>query len=56
MDVDKNIDIATLKPNMRVALRSDSYTLHKILPSKVADLLGEVLLETLLLTSRFSGL
>ena len=35
VDVDKNIDINDIKPNCRVALRNDSYTLHKILPSKV---------------------
>ena len=35
VDLDKNIDIADVTPNSRVALRNDSYTLHKILPSKV---------------------
>lgn len=35
VDLDKNIDINDIKPNCRVALRNDSYTLHKILPSKV---------------------
>ena len=35
VDLDKNIDIADVTPNARVALRNDSYTLHKILPSKV---------------------
>ena len=29
------VDVAALLPNTRVALRSDSYVLHKILPSKV---------------------
>ena len=29
------IDVAELKPSLRVALRSDSYTLHKILPNKI---------------------
>lgn len=37
VDVDKSIDIATLKPNDRVALRNDSYTLHLVLPSKVGS-------------------
>lgn len=45
VDVDKNIDIATLKPNMRVALRSDSYTLHKILPSKIDPLVSLMMVE-----------
>ena len=36
MDVDKNIDIATLTPNSRVALRNDSYTIHRVLPNKVS--------------------
>ena len=35
VDVDKNIDINDVTPNCRVALRNDSYTLHKILPNKV---------------------
>ena len=35
MDIDKNIDMNDVQPNCRVALRSDSYKLHKILPNKV---------------------
>merc|ERR1719446_1673653 len=35
VDLDKDIDINKCKPNQRVALRNDSYTLHKILPTKV---------------------
>jgi len=38
VDIDKEIDIADCKPNVRIALRSDSYVLHKILPSKVDPL------------------
>ena len=38
VDVDKNIDINDVTPNCRVALRNDSYTLHKILPNKVDPL------------------
>merc|ERR1719345_99885 len=34
VDIDKDIDIEDCKPNARIALRSDSYVLHKILPSK----------------------
>ena len=35
VDLDKNIDMNDVTPNCRVALRNDSYTLHKILPNKV---------------------
>jgi 26S proteasome regulatory subunit T6 len=35
VDVDKNIDITKLTPNTRVALKNDSYLLHKVLPNKV---------------------
>lgn len=38
VDIDKNIDINDVKPNSRVALRNDSYMLHKILPSKVGQI------------------
>jgi ATP-dependent 26S proteasome regulatory subunit len=40
VDVDKNIDINDVTPNCRVALRNDSYTLHKILPNKVDPLVS----------------
>jgi len=40
VDVDKAIDVALLTPNVRVALRNDSYVLHKILPNKVDPLVG----------------
>jgi hypothetical protein len=35
VEIDKNIDINDCTPNTRVALRNDSYMLHKILPNKV---------------------
>ena len=35
VDIDKNIDMNSVTPNCRVALRNDSYVLHKILPNKV---------------------
>ena len=35
VEVDKKINIADCTPNTRVALRNDSYMLHKILPNKV---------------------
>jgi len=40
VDIDKNIDINDVTANSRVALRSDSYTLHKILPNKVCDIVA----------------
>ena len=45
VDVDKDIDINDLKPNTRVALRNDSYTLHKILPTKVDPLVSLMKVE-----------
>ena len=38
VDIDKGIDITECTPNTRVALRNDSYVLHKILPTKVSSL------------------
>ena len=40
VDLDKDIDVNKCTPNTRVALRSDSYTLHKILPTKVDPLVS----------------
>lgn len=40
VDLDKTIEIALIKPNLRVALRNDSYVLHKILPNKVDPLVS----------------
>ncbi|KAH9166510.1 P-loop containing nucleoside triphosphate hydrolase protein [Lactarius sanguifluus] len=45
VDVAGDIDIGTLKPTVRVALRSDSYTLHKILPNKVDPLVSLMMVE-----------
>merc|ERR1719517_402829 len=45
VDIDKDIDINDLKPNSRVALRSDSYVLHKILPNKVDPLVSLMMVE-----------
>ena len=50
VDIDKNIDVGDITPNCRVALRNDSYTLHKILPNKV-DPLVSLLFLTLPLQS-----
>ncbi|KAF5318806.1 hypothetical protein D9619_010868 [Psilocybe cf. subviscida] len=45
VDVDGEIDVNTLKPTLRVALRSDSYTLHKVLPNKVDPLVSLMMVE-----------
>ncbi len=45
VDIDKTIDIAKLTPNTRVALRNDSYQLHKILPNKVDPLVSLMKVE-----------
>jgi len=45
VDLDKALDINTITPNLRVALRNDSYTLHKILPNKVDPLVSLMKVE-----------
>lgn len=40
VDFEKEIDINKLTPNTRVALRSDSYAIHRILPTKVDPLVS----------------
>ncbi|THD23344.1 Proteasome (Prosome macropain) 26S subunit ATPase 5 [Fasciola gigantica] len=45
VDIDKNIDISQISPNCRVALRNESYTLHKILPSKIDPLVSLMMVE-----------
>jgi 26S proteasome regulatory subunit T6 len=45
VDLDKEIDIKECQPNTRVALRNDSYTLHKILPTKVDPLVSLMKVE-----------
>jgi 26S proteasome regulatory subunit T6 len=45
VDLDVGIDINDLKPNTRVALRNDSYKLHKILPTKVDPLVSLMKVE-----------
>lgn len=49
VDIDKNIDINDVTPNCRVALRNESYTLHKILPNKVFKYLFESITSFLLI-------
>lgn len=45
VDVDPEIDISQCTPNTRVALKSDSYVLHKILPTKVDPLVSLMRVE-----------
>ena len=45
VDIDKSIDVALLKPGTRVALKSDSYKLFKILPSKIDPLVSLMMVE-----------
>jgi 26S proteasome regulatory subunit T6 len=45
VDVAGDIDVSALKPSLRVVLRSDSYTLHKILPNKVDPLVSLMMVE-----------
>lgn len=46
VDFEKDIDINKCTPNTRVALKSDSYTLHKILPTKVDPLVSLMKVST----------
>merc|ERR1712117_265963 len=43
--IDKDLKINDVTPNCRVALRNDSYTLHKILPNKVDPLVSLMMVE-----------
>lgn len=45
VDIDKDIDMADVTPTSRVALRNDSYVLHKILPNKVDPLVSLMKVE-----------
>lgn len=45
VDVDKDIDATKLKANTRVCLKSDTYMLHRILPSKVDPLVSLMKVE-----------
>lgn len=45
VEIDKDIDINKCTPNTRVALKSDSYCLHKILPTKVDPLVSLMKVE-----------
>jgi len=45
VDIDSKIKIDDVKPNTRVALKSDSYVLHKILPNKIDPLVSLMMVE-----------
>ncbi|CDZ98437.1 26s proteasome regulatory atpase rpt6 [Phaffia rhodozyma] len=45
VDLTPDIDINSLTPNLRVALRSDSYKLHRILPNKIDPLVSLMMVE-----------
>jgi 26S proteasome regulatory subunit T6 len=45
VDLDKEIDVKLCQPNTRVALRNDSYTLHKVLPTRVDPLVSLMKVE-----------
>jgi len=45
VSIDKSIKIEECTPNTRVALKSDSYLLHKILPTKVDPLVSLMKVE-----------
>lgn len=46
VDIDRSIDISKVTTSSRVALRNDSYALHKILPSKVDPLVSLMMVES----------
>lgn len=45
VNIDKSIKIEDIKPNIRVAVRSDNYILHKVLPTKVDPLVSLMKVE-----------
>lgn len=45
VNLDKNVKMADIKPNLRVAVRSDNYILHKILPTRVDPLVSLMKVE-----------
>merc|ERR1712054_683679 len=45
VDVDKDVKIEDIKPNCRVALRNESYVLHRILPTQVDPLVSLMKVE-----------
>jgi ATP-dependent 26S proteasome regulatory subunit len=45
VNIDKSVKIEDIKPNLRVAVRSDNYILHKVLPTKVDPLVSLMKVE-----------
>ncbi|EEB06091.1 19S proteasome regulatory subunit Rpt6 [Schizosaccharomyces japonicus yFS275] len=45
VDIAPDVDVREIKPNMRVALRNDSYQLIKVLPNKVDPLVSLMMVE-----------
>jgi len=45
VDLDRSIETGKITPNLRVALRNDNYSLHKILPNKVDPLVSLMMVE-----------
>ncbi|RKO86879.1 26S protease regulatory subunit 8 [Blyttiomyces helicus] len=45
VDIHPSIDISQLTPTVRIALRHDSYQLHKVLPNKVDPLVSLMMVE-----------
>lgn len=45
VDIGPDVDHALIVPNARVALRSDSYQLHRVLPTKVDPLVSLMMVE-----------
>merc|ERR1711871_403052 len=45
VDLDKSLNMADIKPGLRVALRNDSYALHKIMPSNIDPLVSLMKVE-----------
>ncbi len=45
VDIEKEVNQAELKPTVRVALRNDSYALHRVLPNKVDALVSLMRVE-----------
>ena len=44
-EISPNIKAEELSPGMRVALKNDSYMLHKILPNKIDPLVSLMMVE-----------
>ena len=45
VDIHPSIDIALLTPTVRIALKHDSYQLHKVLPNKIDPLVSLMMVE-----------